>query len=69
MICISLSVLPILFEKLLEEIPDCSTVVVLQEAAERKKEEEEDAAEKAAEAEDTWGKLGDAVSNLFGAGM
>ena len=42
--------------------------MVLQEAAERKKEEEEEAAEKAAEAEDTWGKLGDAVSNLFGAG-
>ena len=40
-----------------------------QEAAERKKEEEEDAAEKAAEAEDTWGKLGDTISNFFGGGM
>ena len=41
----------------------------LKEAAERKKEEEEDAADKAAEAEDTWGKLGETVSNFFGGGM
>ena len=41
----------------------------LQEAVERKKEEEEDAADKAAEAEDTWGKLGETVSNFFGGGM
>ena len=41
----------------------------LQEAAERKKEEEEDAADKAAEADDAWGKLGETVSNFFGGGM
>ena len=39
-----------------------------QEAEERRKEEEEEAAEKEAEAEETWGKLGDTISNFFGSG-
>ena len=39
-----------------------------QEAEERRKEEAEEAAEKEEEAGETWGKLGDTISNFFGSG-